>query len=436
METIRTLEGPTAEIAATLEALRAPLGLDATGSAASGLAKTVREIIDEVGRRGDAAVAEYSAKFDQVKLTPDRFRVGEGELAAALDGLDPKLRAALELAIENVRAFQAHTMMAEPAPMVSEGVTLVNRLRPLARVGVLVPGASAPLPSAAVMTVVPAQVAGVPEIVLLCPPRYEGRIHPVTLGTAALLGLTEVYQIGGAHGVAALALGTQSIGRVDKIVGPGHPVTQIAKKMLFGKIDIDSFAGASEVLIVADDSADVDAVATDMLAQAEHDPGVAVLVTTSGALAEAIPEALERISGQLARSEQMRRCLATYGAIVVAADMEQAVDVANAFGPEHLHVETREPEAVADRLVNAGAIFLGHTTPEATGDYMAGPSHVLPTGGTARFFGALCANDFLKHTSVIRYEERALRAQAEAIIAIAEAEQLGAHAMSVKVRCR
>ena len=434
VEVLNTRDEPVARIVARV---RAAVGADVLGAEDSDLAATVRQIIRDVADRGDDAVIEYTARFDRVKLTPDRLRVQPAELAAARDALDAELRKAIELAIENVRRFQQHILIRDCGPLELEGVTLRSRPEPLRRVVVCVPGGTAPLPSTAVMTVVPAQVAGVRQIALMAPPREGGEIHPVILATASLLGVDEVYRFSGAQGVAALALGTDSIEPVDKIVGPGHASTQIAKKMLFGsRIGIESFAGPSEVLIIADESADPAHVAADMLAQAEHDNGQAVLVTAYKPLVEPVQQQLDRLSAELPAAESIRTGLRKNCFIILTADWDQAVEAANAYAPEHLHVETREPEGLVERLRTAGAIFLGHYSPEATGDYVAGPSHVLPTGGTARFFSALCANDFLRFTSVVRYDRQALLRQSRAIIALARAERLDAHALSVQVRCR
>jgi len=423
-------------LAAILVELRKPDQRQATAGETSELARVVRDVIGQVESRSDEALIELTARFDNVRLTPQTLRISPDELTAARDSLDADLRGAIELAIENVRRFQEHILVREPDPLRYEGITLRSRVEPLRRVGVCVPSGTAPLPSTAIMTVVPAQVAGVAQIALVSPPRHNGSIHPTILATASLLGVREVYRVGGAQAVAALALGTKTIPAVDKIVGPGHPSTQLAKKFLFGRVGIDSFAGPSEVLIIADDSANAEWVAADMLAQAEHDNGQAVLVTTHAPLVERVQQALDRLSRGLADPQSVRRGLTDYCAVVLARDLDEAAQLANGYAPEHLHVETRRPEELAEKLHTAGAIFLGHHCPEATGDYVAGPSHVLPTGGTARFFSALWANDFLRHTSIIHYDADALRRHSQAIIALAQAERLDAHALSVQVRCK
>jgi histidinol dehydrogenase len=414
--------------------LRASLSLSDLLIGRSPQLEFVQQVIDAVRQQGDLAVSELTERFDRVKLAPEQFRMGPDELAHAREGLDPTLRRSIKHSIANVRRFQEHILTRGAGPLEVAGASIQARLRPLHRVAVCVPGASAPLPSTAIHTIVPAQVAGVREVVMISPPRFQGSIHPVTLAVAAELGLSEVYRIGGAQGVAALALGTQTIRPVEKVVGPGNIYTQLAKKQLFGVIDVESFAGPSEIVIIADGTANPEYVAADMLGQAEHDPGSAILFTADRDLAARVEKALERQLARLSRNEQTAKCLKEYGAIVLVAGLDQAVELAEQFAPEHLTIETAEPESLADRIDSAGAIFLGHHSPEALGDYVAGPSHVLPTGGSARFFSGLSCLDFLRRTSVIRYETKGLHRDADAAIALAEAEGLGGHANSVRVR--
>jgi len=416
--------------------LRAALSLTDLLIGRSAELDAVQHVIDAVRQRGDQALIELTERFDGVRLTADQLRVAPKELAWARRQLDPSFLEAIRYAIANVRRFQQHILHQGGEPLVIDGASLHMRFRPLHRVAVCVPGASAPLPSTAIHTLVPAQVAGVSEIVMLSPPRYEESIHPVTLAVAAELGLTEVYRIGGAQGIAAAALGTETIQPVEKIVGPGNIYTQLAKKQLFGLLDVESFAGPSEVVIIADGSANPDYVAADMLGQAEHDPGCAVLITPDRTLAKRVEQALEQQLAQLSRAEQAARCLTEYGAIVLVADLDQAVELTEQFAPEHVAIETDDAESLADRIDSAGAIFLGHHTPEALGDYVAGPSHVLPTGGSARFFSGLSCLDFLRRTSLIRYDQTALRRDADPTIRLAEAEGLDAHANSVRVRMK
>jgi histidinol dehydrogenase len=298
-----------------------------------------------------------------------------------------------------------------------------------------VPGASAPLPSTVIMTAVPAQVAGVKEIAVVSPPRYEGSIHPVILAVCHELGIKEVYRIGGAQAVAALAFGTQTIRKVDKIVGPGNQWVTLAKKEVFGIVDIDSVAGPSEVLIVADESANPAWVAADMLSQAEHDPGSAVLLTTSDKLAQSVLKELDMQLGQLKRSQQTAACLSQCSMIIVAKDMEEVISLANEFAAEHLQIQCgSQSQSVAQKITNAGAIFVGEYSPVAVGDYWAGPSHTLPTGQSAKFFSALSSNDFIKATSIIEYDKQKLAKSAADIIRLAETEGLDAHARSVSAR--
>ncbi len=397
---------------------------------------SVQEVIQAVRQRGDDALVELTERFDGASLTVDQLRVSRDERAEARRTLPEPLADAITHAIDNLRRFQQHILCTHSEALDVDGARLQIRFRPLRRVAVCVPGASAPLPSTAIHAIVPAQVAGVREIVMFAPPRYEGTIHPVTLAVAAELGIDEVYRLGTAQGVAAMALGTQTIRPVDKIVGPGSIYSQLAKKQLFGLCDIESFAGPSEIVIIADGSANPEYVAADLLGQAEHDPGSAVLITPDRNLVERVEQALERQIKELSRGEQAAKCLAGYGAVVVVENLEQAAELADAFAPEHLTIETEDPEALADRIDSAGAIFLGHLSPEALGDYVAGPSHILPTGGSARFFSGLSCLDFLRRTSLIRYEATGLRRDGEAAATLADAEGLDAHANSVRIRLK
>ncbi len=393
------------------------------------LAQSVRTIVEQVGLRGDEAVAEYTEKFDGIKLTPEQFRIPQRDLKKVHRDLDKKLLASLRKAIVNIRKYQSEIFIGDKNT--HPGI----RYLPLQRVGVCIPGASAPLPSTVMMTAIPAQVAGVKEIVVVSPPRYQGGIHPVILGVCFELGITEVYRLGGAQAVAALAWGTQTIRKVDKIVGPGHDVVQLAKKEVYGLVGIDSFAGPSDVLIVANKHANPAWVAADILSQAEHDPGAGILVTDSPQLAEKVLAELEKQVSALGRSETTRKCLLAYSGIVVLENMDRVIAWANEFAAEHLQVQCGDQsKAVSEKLVNAGAIFIGSYSPVAVGDYFAGPSHTLPTRQTSRFFSALTGNDFVKSTSIIEYDARKLFDSAEDIIRMATAEGLDAHAKSVQIR--
>jgi len=434
MSPIRIIHTNAPNASEQIRRLRAPLRLEQILVRDPPELQTVRRILDDVRQRGDAAVAEITERVDGVRLPPERFRIDPDEIAAARERLEPALRRAVRTAIDNVRRFQEHILTRTREPLAEDGIMLQSRCTPLKRIGVCVPGAAAPLPSTAIHCAVPAQVAGVEQIVLVAPPRHQGTIHPTILAVAGELGLDEVYRIGGAQAVAALAFGTETIPRVDKIVGPGSVYTQLAKKLLFGLIDIDMFAGPSEVLIIADASAEPAYLAADLLSQAEHDPGAAVLLTPDADLAERVRRELNAQLERLPRREQAAGSLARYGALIVVRDLHEAVELANDFAPEHLEIHTHDAQALAERIDAAGAIFLGPHSPEASGDYTAGPSHVLPTGGSARFFSGLSCNDFLRRTSIIRYTSEALNRQADDIVTLAEAEGLYAHAASVQVR--
>ncbi len=390
----------------------------------------LNEILRKVReRRGaNSAIEDYTSRFDKVRLTPQQFRISEEDLEKAHKGIDVELLDSICQAIKNVRKYQ-------------EEIYLGNfkhseiKYTPIERIGICVPGASAPLPSTVIMTAVPAQVAGVKEIVVVSPPRHKGSIHPVILAVCHELGISEVYRIGGAQAVAALAYGTQTILPVSKIVGPGNQWVQMAKRKVFGIVDIDSIAGPSEVLIIANDKANPAWVAADMLSQAEHAPGSAVVFTDSKNFAQKTLEELEEQLDGLSREEATIDCLLKFGAIIVFEDINEVVTQADFFAAEHLEIQCGdESKKIAERIKNAGAIFIGDYSPVAVGDYWAGPSHTLPTGMTAKFFSALSANDFIKSTSIIEYDKQKLAESAEDIIRLAEVEGLDAHAKSIKIR--
>lgn len=394
-------------------------------------AKQLETILNEVIKREDEAVAKYTEEHDRVKLTPEQFKVSEAELEEAHKTIDKKLLKSIRQAIKNVRQYQSRIFVGNDKSFKSTGI----KYTPIRRVGICVPGASAPLPSTVVMTVVPAQVAGVEEIVVVSPPRYKGTIHPITLAVCYELGIREVYRIGGAQAVMALAQGTKTIRNVDKIVGPGNQWVQMAKKKVLGLVGIDSIAGPSEVLIIANNKANPVWVAADMLSQAEHNPGSAVLCTDSEKLGLDVLDEIKRQVEKLGRPKETIDCLLKFSAIVVCRNMVDVVNYANLFAAEHLEIQCgEESREIADRIENAGAIFIGDYSPVAVGDYWAGPSHTLPTGGTARFFSALSANDFIKATSIIEYDKEKLAASADDIIRIAHAEGLDAHARSIWLR--
>jgi len=396
--------------------------------------RTVVEVLRGIRQRGDEAVAAYTGKFDRVSLRPDEFRISGDELARAHASMDAKLLATLREAIENVRAYQAKIFLGHNSSF-SDGTGI--RYTPIRRAGVCVPGASAPLPSTVIMTVVPAQVAGVKEISVVSPPRCEGSIHPVILAVCHELGVGEVYRIGGVQAVGALAYGTQSVRKVDIIVGPGNSWVQAAKKHVAGDyVAIDSIAGPSEVFIVASDEADPAWVAADMLSQAEHAAdSSAIVATDSEPLARAILQQLASQLAELPRADDARASLKRFSRVIVVADMDAAVELADEFASEHLEIQCgSRSRQIADRINNAGAIFIGPHTPVAVGDYWAGPSHTLPTGTRARFSSALTSNHFLKSISLIEYRAEKLAACADDIIRLAQVEGLDAHARSVAIR--
>jgi len=390
----------------------------------------VKEIVEDVSKRGDEAVAEYTEKFDGIKLTPEEFRVSKGDLEEAHQGVDNDLLASIRQSIQNVRKYQQEIYIGNKK---HPGI----KYTPIERVGICVPGAAAPLPSTVIMTAVPAQVAGVKQILTVSPPRYKGSIHPTILAVCYELGINEVYRIGGAQAVAALAFGDKKSGRikVDKIVGPGNAWVQMAKREVFGAVDIDSIAGPSDVLIIANDKAKPSWIAADMLSQAEHDPGSAMLYTNSQNLAEGVLAELKSQVKNLQRVESTIRCIIELSKIVVFENMNDVIVAANAFAAEHLEIQCgEESREIEKEIENAGAIFIGDYSPVAVGDYWAGPSHTLPTGMTAKFFSALSANDFIKSTSIIEYDQKKLAESAEDIIRLAEVEGLDAHAKSIRIR--
>lgn len=399
--------------------------------------QVVDRICGDVRGLGLSAVLDYTEKLDGKRLTQQTMQVSEAELAAAVNNVDEQFLAAVRRVRENVTEFQRAILHEDVALTRSQGdgvVTLSQRYLPLRRVGVCVPGGAAAYPSTVLMTVVPAQVAGVEEIAVVVPPTDFGGYNDELLATCRVLGVSEVHRVGGAQAVAALAYGVDGIERVDKIVGPGNLFVALAKQHVFGAVDIDSIAGPSEVIVLADETARPEFVAADLISQAEHSPGSAVLITWHEPLIARVQAELDRQTSRLSRGDLARAALQDYGALVFAENAAAAVHISNAFAPEHLHVSTREPRALLPQLRNAGAVFLGHFTPVAAGDYIAGPSHVLPTGGTARFANGLCANDFLKRSSVIEYDLAALVSDAAAIELLAGREGLTGHAASVQVR--
>lgn len=394
---------------------------------------TVNEIIDNVRQNGDKAVNEYTLKFDG-KL-PEYFEVPRDVINDALTEADKGFVDALLNCIENITAFHSQQKSRSFVDAKDNGVILGQRVRGLHRVGLYVPGGTAAYPSSVLMNAVPAKIAGVGEIIMITPPLKDGTPNKDILVAAALCGVDRVFLAGGAQAIAALAYGTESIPKVDKIVGPGNIFVATAKKLLYGTVDIDMVAGPSEVLVLADETADPKFVAADLMSQAEHDKlASAVLVTTSEALADKVNAEFERQLSYLERADIIRYSLENYGAIMIAPDKDTAVEMANRFAPEHLEVLFENPMEYVGRLDNAGSVFLGAYASEPLGDYYAGPNHVLPTSGTARFFSPLGVNSFEKRSSFIYYTEDALRNAKDDIVLVAEREGLTAHANAIKVR--
>ncbi len=397
--------------------------------------ETVLNILRNVRERGDTALLEYTAKFDGVNLTPQTLEVSEAELEEALLGVDGELLKAIEKAAANIRAFHERQRENSWFMTQADGTLLGQKVTPLSRVGVYAPAGTAPLPSTVLMDVIPAKVAGVEEIILCSPPQKDGKINPLVLACAKLAGIDRAFALGGAQAVAAMAYGTQTLPRVDKIVGPGNIYVATAKKQVFGACGIDMIAGPSEVLVIADGSANPAYVAADLLSQAEHDRlSSAILVTTSSAMALRVQGEIEAQLSRLERNAIAARSLEDYGAIVITPDLEEAVSLSNQIAPEHLEICTLNPFSLLSGIKNAGAIFLGNHSPEAVGDYFAGPNHTLPTTGTARFFSPLGVYDFVKRQSVISYSQKAFMEAAPYVAAFADAEGLSAHAQAIRIR--
>ncbi len=398
-------------------------------------AGTVQQIVDDVKNRKDRAVFEYTEKFDKAVTNQDNIRVTEEEIKEAMDQVEPELLAVMKKAMINIRSYHEMQVRHSWFDSKPDGTLLGQKITALESVGVYVPGGKAAYPSSVLMNIIPAKVAGVKHIVMVTPPGRDGKVNPVTLTAAHLAGATEVYKVGGAQAVAALAFGTESIPRVNKIVGPGNIFVALAKKAVYGHVSIDSIAGPSEILVIADESANPRYVAADLLSQAEHDElASAILVTTSMELAEQVSKQAEAFVETLSRKEILQKSLDNYGYILVVDTLEEAVETANEIASEHLEIVTKNPFEVMTKIQNAGAIFIGEYSSEPLGDYFAGPNHVLPTNGTAKFFSPLSVDDFIKKSSVIYYSREALEPIHKDIIKFAEAEHLTAHANSIRVR--
>ena len=396
---------------------------------------TVQAIVDDVRARGDEALFEYTKKFDGAELSADNIRVTQAELQEALSQVDPNLLAVMKKSMKNIREYHEKQKQYSWFDSKPNGTILGQKVTALSSVGVYVPGGKAAYPSSVLMNIIPAEVAGVEKIVMVTPPGKDGKVNPVTLIAAHLAGATEVYKVGGAQAIAALAFGTKSIPRVNKIVGPGNIFVALAKKAVYGHVSIDSIAGPSEILVLADETANPRFVAADLLSQAEHDElASAILVTTSMELAEKVSAEAEAFVQKLSRKAILEKSLENYGYILVADSMEDAIETANAIASEHLEIVTKNPFEVMTKIQNAGAIFMGEYSSEPLGDYFAGPNHVLPTNGTAKFFSPLGVDDFIKKSSIIYYSREALEAVHTDIESFAEAEHLTAHANSVRVR--
>lgn len=396
--------------------------------------QAVSAILADVRDRGDAALVEYVRRFDGCRLAPDQLRVEPGQIEAAVARCPEAHLAALRLAASRIRRFQEHILLRNPQPLCEGGRTLGLRYTPVDSAGIYIPGAAASLASSVLMTAVPAAVAGVGRIVMATPARPDGTVADDRLVAAHVAGVAEVYKLGGAYAVAAMAYGTASVPRVDFIVGPGNIYAILAKKQVFGTVGIEMLPGPSEVVIIADSAADAGCVAADLISQAEHNPGSAILLTDSADLAGGVGREIEGQLTGFPGAAETAACLRDYGAVVLCRSLDECVEIANRLAPEHMEVLTGDPASVAAKVRHAAAVFLGPWAPVATGDYIAGPSHVLPTSGTARFSSGLCANDFLKRTSLIAYEEVALKADADAITRMARAEGLEGHARSVERR--
>lgn len=393
----------------------------------------VTEILNNVKQNGDDAVREYTLKFDG--HMPSKFEISREEIDSSPDKCDRDFILALYKAADNIRDFHARQKQQSWLEPKQNGVILGQRIRGLKRVGVYVPGGTAAYPSSVLMNVIPAKIAGVKEIVMVTPPQKDGTANPDILAAAKIAGVDRVFLMGGAQAVAALAYGTQSVPKVDKIVGPGNIFVATAKKLLYGTVDIDMIAGPSEILIVADKSANPKFLAADLMSQAEHDKmASAILLTTSEETANETAKELSRQMQTLERRDIIEQSLNDFGAIIVCKDISEAVDFANELAPEHLELAVENPMEYIGRVDNAGSVFLGHYSPEPLGDYFAGPNHVLPTSGTARFFSPLSVDSFIKKSSFIYYTEPALSEAKDDIIKLAETEGLTAHANSIKVR--
>ena len=396
---------------------------------------TVADILAKVKSEGDAALFAYTKEFDKAEVNKENIRVTEVEIQEAYDKIDPALLEVIRKALVNIRKYHEKQIQNSWFTSETNGTMLGQKVTPLNRVGVYVPGGKAVYPSSVLMNIVPAKVAGVPNIVMTTPPGKDGKICASTLVAAKEAGADEIYKVGGAQAIGALAFGTESIPKVDKIVGPGNIFVALAKKAVYGYVSIDSIAGPSEILVLADETANPHFVAADLLSQAEHDElACAILITTSREFADKVDEEVKSFVEVLSRKEIIQKSLDNFGYILIAEDMEEAIEAANEIAPEHMEIVTANPFEDMMKVKNAGAIFIGEYSSEPLGDYFAGPNHVLPTNGTAKFFSALSVDDFIKKSSIVYYSRAALRDIHKDIIQFATSEQLTAHANSIAVR--
>lgn len=397
--------------------------------------ETVNEILKAVKTEGDKALFEYTLKFDKYRLTPENIRVTPEEIQEAYSKMDPELVEVIRKSAANIRAFHEKQLRNSWFDAREDGTILGMRITPIGRVGMYVPGGKAAYPSSVLMNVVPARVAGVKDIIMTTPPGSDGKVNPGTLVAADIAGVGTIYKAGGAQAIAAMAYGTESVPKVDKITGPGNIFVALAKKAVYGYVSIDSIAGPSEILVLADETANPRYVAADLLSQAEHDElASAILITTSRELAKQVSAEVDGFVAQLSRREILEKSLENYGYILLAENMKDAIEAANDIASEHLEILTKNPFDTMTRIRNAGAIFLGEYSSEPLGDYFAGPNHILPTNGTAKFFSPVNVDDFVKKTSIISYSQEALQAVHTDIERFAESEGLTAHANSIRVR--
>lgn len=396
---------------------------------------TVRKILDNIRERKDEALFEYTEKFDGAKINAENIKVTKEEIEEAYKAVEPGMIEIIRKSLANIYEYHKKQVRQSWFDSKPDGTILGQKITPLSRAGVYVPGGKAAYPSSVLMNIVPAKVAGVEEVIMVTPPGKDGKVYPMTLVAANEAGADTIYKAGGAQAIGALAFGTESIKKVDKITGPGNIFVALAKKAVYGHVSIDSIAGPSEILVIADETANPRYVAADLLSQAEHDEmASAILITTSEELAKKVSDETEGFLKELSRSEIIKKSLDSYGYILIAKDMQEAVDTANEIASEHLEIVTKNPFDIMTKIKNAGAIFLGEYSSEPLGDYFAGPNHVLPTNGTAKFFSPLSVDDFIKKSSIISYSKEALGNIHKDIEKFAESEQLTAHANSIAVR--